>query len=183
MSIYLRNIIRFILLILIQVLLLNKIPLRWWSHPEGFPAYTPFIYPLFLLLLPLSAPVSFLLLSGFVLGFTIDTFMNTGGIHAFACVFMAFVRTQVLTALMPKRLSEYANSAPNFKSMGRTPFLTYAAILLFIHHVVYYLLEIWSLSSLGYTFIKIGVTLVTSMLFVLLYALLFSNSINKAYYD
>ena len=183
MSIYLRNIIRFILLVLIQVLLLNKIPLRWWTNPNGFPPYTPFIYPLFLLLLPLSTPVSFLLIAGFVMGLTMDTFMNTGGIHAFACVLMVFFRTQVLTTLMPKRLSEYANSAPNFKSMGRTPFLTYTAILLFLHHLTYYILEIWNLYSIGYLLLKIGATLVTSMVFVLLYALLFSKSINKAYYD
>src|SRR6218665_3537297 len=112
MSIYLRNVIRFILLVLIQVLLLNKIPLRWWASPGAIPPYTPFIYPLFILLLPLSTPVWFMLLSGFALGITVDTFMDTGGMHAAACVLMAFMRTRVLTTLLPKRLSEYQNTAP-----------------------------------------------------------------------
>src|SRR5688572_13318049 len=109
MSIYLRNIFRFVLLVLIQVLLLNKIPLRWWANPSGFPPYTPFIYPLFILILPLSTPVWFLLIASFAMGITVDSFMDTGGIHAAACVLMAFFRTNVLIALLPKRLSEYPN--------------------------------------------------------------------------
>lgn len=183
MSIYLRNVIRFILLVLIQVLLLNKIPLRWWASPGAIPPYTPFIYPLFILLLPLSTPVWFMLLSGFALGITVDTFMDTGGMHAAACVLMAFMRTRVLTTLLPKRLSEYQNTAPNIKSMGWTPFLTYSAVLLALHHTFYYIIEVWNFQSIGYLIIKILVSLITSMIFVALYSLLFSSSINTAYYD
>ena len=183
MSIYLRNIFRFVLLVLIQVLLLNKIPLRWWANPSGFPPYTPFIYPLFILILPLSTPVWFLLMASFTMGVTIDSFMDTGGIHAAACVLMAFFRTNVLVALLPKRLSEYPNTSPNIKSMGWTPFLTYSAVLLLLHHLVFYIIEIWSFSSIGYLLIKVAATLITSMLFVVLYSLLFSSSINATYYD
>jgi len=183
MSIYLRNVLRFILLVLIQVLLLNKIPLRWWSNPGGIPPYTPYIYPLFILLLPLSAPVPFMLIVSFVMGITIDAFMDTGGIHAAACVLMAFVRTNVLAALLPKRLSEYANMSPNIKSMGWTPFLTYSVILLAIHHILFYIIEIWSFQSIGYLLLKITLSLLTSLLFVTLYSLFFSSSINTAYHD
>jgi len=183
MSIYLRNILRFILLVLIQVLLLNKIPLRWWATPGAIPPYTPYIYPLFILLLPLSTPVGFLLVISFTMGITMDTFMDTGGLHAAACVLMAFLRTNVLTALLPKRISEYQNMSPNIKSMGWTPFLTYAAILLAIHHVAFYLLEIWSLHSIGYLLIKVIISLATSLVFVILYSLFFSSSINTVYYD
>ena len=183
MSIYLRNIIRFILLVLIQVLLLNDIPLQWWSSPGGIPPYTPFIYPLFILLIPLSTHTSFLLLLAFLTGITIDSFMDTGGIHAASCVLMAFVRRRVLATLLPKRLSEYQNIAPNIKSMGWTPFLTYAGVLLAIHHTTYYIIEIWGFQSVGYLLLKIAISLLTSMVFVALYSLLFSSSINTAYYD
>lgn len=183
MSIYLRNVIRFILLVLIQVLLLNKIPLRWWSQPGGIPPYIPFIYPLFILLLPLSTPVWFMLLSSFAMGITIDTFMDTGGIHAAACVFMAFMRSRILSALLPKRLSEYQNMSPNIKSMGWTPFLTYSAVLLMLHHTVFYVIEIWSFQSIPYLLLKIVISLATSMVFIALYSLLFSSSISTVYYD
>ncbi len=180
MSIYLRNILRFLMLVSIQALLLNKISLRWWASPSnGFPPFTPFIYPLFLLLLPLTTPVWFMLTAGFVMGVTMDAFMDTGGIHAAACVLLAYLRTNVLTALMPKRLSEYTNITPSVKSMGWTPFLTYAAVMLLIHHVTYFIIEIWNFQSVGYLLLKILATLITSMLFVALYALLFSSSIAK----
>ncbi|RYZ48890.1 MAG: rod shape-determining protein MreD [Sphingobacteriales bacterium] len=183
MSIYLRNVFRFILLVLIQVLLLNKIPLRWWSTPGGIPPYTPYIYPLFILVLPLSTPVWFLLISSFAMGATIDTFMDTGGIHAAACVLMAFLRTNVLTALLPKRLSEYPNMSPNVKSLGWTPFLTYSAILLAIHHVLFYIIEIWGFQSIGYLLLKIIISLLTSLIFVTIYSLFFSSSLNTVYYE
>lgn len=183
MSIYLRNVLRFILLVLIQVLLLNKIALLWWSHPGSLPAYVPYIYPLFILLLPLSTPVPFLLIASFTMGITVDAFMDTGGMHAAACVLMAFFRTNVLTLLLPKRLSEYQNMSPNTRSMGWTPFMTYAAILLALHHVFFYIIEIWSFHSIGYMLMKILLSLVTSLVFVALYSLFFSSSISKVYYD
>lgn len=182
MSIYLRNIIRFILLLLIQVLLLNHIPLQWWATP-GFPPYTPFIYPLFLLLLPFSTPKWFLLIAGFSIGICMDAFMDTGGMHAAACVLLAFSRPKILALLLPKRLSEYKNTAPNVRSIGWSPFLTYCAVLLLIHNSLFYLIEIWSFSGLGYLFIKILLSLATSMIFVVIYMFLFSKSINTNYYE
>lgn len=183
MSIYLRNALRFIMLILIQVLILNTISLRWWSNPGGIPPYVPFVYPLFILILPLSTPTWFVLVSSFFLGLSIDTFSDTGGMHAAACVLMGFARTSVLSLLLPKRLSEYQNMTPNAQSMGWTPFLTYASILLAIHHVFFFLLEVWSLSSILYLLLKVVLTLVTSIIFTLLYTFLFSKSISTTYYD
>ena len=183
MSIYLRNIVRFLMIILIQVLILNSIPLVWPSNNPGVPPFTPFIYPLFLLLLPISTPIWFLLISGFFLGITMDTFMDTGGIHAMACVVLAFSRTKILATLLPKRLTEYKGAAPNIKTMGWSPFLTYSAILLLIHNIVYYIVEIWSFQSIGYLLLKIVASLIVSMAFVILYALLFSKSINTNYYE
>jgi len=55
MNVYIKNILRFCIIVLLQVLILNKITLRWWSDPGGFPVFIPFIYPLFLLLMPVMA--------------------------------------------------------------------------------------------------------------------------------
>jgi hypothetical protein len=123
MSEYVKNFLRFCLIIAIQVLILNKIPLRWWSQPMGFPLFIPLLYPLFILLLPFSTPVWLLLVLGFITGLTIDSFMNTVGMHACATVLIAYLRTNVLNALMPKHLSEYAGQSPNVKNMGWLPFL------------------------------------------------------------
>lgn len=181
MSIYLRNFFRFLFLIGIQVLLLNKLGLRWWASPEGFPTFVPYIYPLFILLLPISTPVWFMLLSGFSLGLTMDMFMNTPGAHAAACVLMAYSRLAVLKFILPRKLYEFRNQSPSINTMGWAPFLTYCAVLLFVHDFFYLLLEMWTLTSPLRLILKLFATLSTSMLFVILYALLFSKSIDTQY--
>src|SRR5690606_30576224 len=98
MSDYLKNFFRFCIVVLIQVLILNKITLRWWSQPIGFPVFIPYIYPLFILLLPFETPVWLLLILGFTMGITMDMFMNTAGMHACATVLLAYLRTNVLNA-------------------------------------------------------------------------------------
>lgn len=176
MSIYLRNILRFITLIFIQVFLLKDIRLQWWGDSLGLPPYVPFIYPLIILLLPLSTPTWAMLLLSFGTGLTMDVFMDTGGIHTAVCLFIAVVRNSVLTTILPQRLSDYPNLSPGIKNMGWAPFLAYAAILILIHHLLYYLIEIWSMSSFGYLLLKTLISFITSMIFVILYSLLFSQS-------
>lgn len=178
MSIYLRNILRFCLIMALQVLILDNITLRWWSQPQGFPVFIPYIYPLFLLLLPFEAPVWLLLILGFITGITMDSFANTAGIHAFVCVLIAYLRTNVLNALLPKNLSEYTNQSPNVKNMGWMPFLVYSSFLLLIHHSIYFSIELWSFANIGYLLLKILASTATSILFVLAYLLLFTRQVN-----
>lgn len=166
---------KFCIFILIQTQILDKIGLRWWTQPSGFPVFVPFIYPLFILLLPLETPVWLLLLIGFGTGITMDVFNNTAGMHAFACVLMAYLRTNVLNALLPKHLSEYGNQTPGIKNMGWMPFLTYSSFLIFIHHCVFFIIEMWNLDNVGYLALKILASVVTSMLLIVCYLLLFTQ--------
>lgn len=178
MSIYLRNFFRFAMLLLLQVLILNKIPLNWWAPP-----FIAFVYPLFLLLLPISTPVSYLLVFGFLTGITMDAFMNTGGIHAFACVFMAFSRQKVLAFFLPQRIEEYKNITPSPRTMSWSSFLAYAAILMLLHNLVYTIIEVWSFGSFFYTLTKTGISFLISMLFIIIYLLIFTKSINTKAFD
>ncbi len=175
MSDYLKNFLRFCLIIAIQVLILNKIPLRWWSQPLGFPLFIPMIYPLFILLLPFCTPVWLLLILGFIAGITVDSFMNTVGMHAMATVLIAYLRTNVLNALLQKNQEEYAGQSPGVKNMGWFPFLTYSFFLILLHHTVYFTIELWSLTNIGYLLLKILASTVTTMLFVITYLLLFTK--------
>ena len=174
MNVYIKNILRFCVIILLQVLILNKITLRWWSEP-GFPIFIPYVYPLFLLLLPFETPVWALLIMGFILGTTIDAFMNTAGMHACATVLIAYLRTNVLSALLPRNLSEYAGQSPSLRSMGWMPFLVYSAFLIVLHHFVFFSVELWSVSNFGVLLLKIFASSATSMLFIIVYLLLFTR--------
>lgn len=158
-------------MVLIQVLILNEITVK----PPGFPAFTPYLYPLFILLLPFETPVWLQMISGLLLGLTVDSFLNTGGMHAFATVLIAYLRTNIFHALLSKPLEEFPNQSPGVKNMGWAPFLLYSAILIFIHHAVFFTLEIWSLNNVGYLLLKILCSGLTTMLFILIYLLLFTR--------
>jgi hypothetical protein len=175
MSDYLKNFLRFCFIIMLQVLVLNKVTLRWWSQPAGFPIFIPYVYPLFILLLPLETPVWLLIILGFFTGLTVDSFQNTAGMHAFATVLIAYLRTNVLTALLPKKLSEYPNQSPSVKNMGWMPFLVYSGFLILLHHASFFIIELWSTGNIGYMLIKIFASAVTSLLFVIAYLLLFTR--------
>jgi hypothetical protein len=175
MNVYLKNILRFCIIILLQVLILNKITLRWWSEPSGFPVFIPYVYPLFILLLPFETPVWGLLFIGFILGLTVDTFMNTAGMHACATVLMAYLRTNVLSALLPRNVSEYAGQQPNIKTMGWMPFLVYSSFLIIVHHLLFFTVELWNIGNIGFLLLKVLASMLTSMLFVIVYLLLFTR--------
>ena len=175
MSVYLKNFLRFCFIVILQVLILNKVTLRWWLEPSGFPIFIPYVYPLFILLLPFETPVWLLLMLGLALGITVDTFMNTAGIHAAATIFIAYLRTNVLNALLPKNLSEYPNQSPSIKNMGWMPFLVYSAFLIVLHHIIFFTLELWNFSNIGYLLLKIVASAATSMIFIIVYLLLFTR--------
>ena len=178
MSIYLRNFLRFCFIVLIQVLILNKITLRWWSQPAGFPVFIPYLYPLFILLLPFETPVWGLMVLGFIAGLTIDSYMNSAGMHACATIFIAYLRTNVLNALLPKNLSEYASQSPSVKNMGWVPFLVYSSFLVVLHHAVFFSVELWSVSNIAYLLLKILASSVTTVLFIVAYLLLFTRQVS-----
>lgn len=78
------NIFRFILLLAVQVLIFNNM---------GFLGYiSPFPYILFIILYPVNGNKFGLLLSSFLLGLTMDMFCNSGGVHATACLVLAYFR-------------------------------------------------------------------------------------------
>jgi rod shape-determining protein MreD len=167
---------RFLLLILFQVLILNNIALQWWAQPIGFPIFTPYIYPLFVLLLPFQTPQWLVLCVGFVLGISIDFFMNTPGMHAAALILMSQFRMGMLKAFLPNKLKEYENMAPSVKSMGWTVFIAFSILQILIHHSALFILEIWSIQNFGYLLLKILASTITSILLIIVYQLLFPAS-------
>ena len=175
MTTLIKNIIRFCVILLIQVLILNKVTLQWWAQPAGFPVFIPYLYPLFILLLPFETPVALLLVAGFLCGLSVDAFMNTAGIHAFATVLIAYFRINVLNALLPKNLSEYAGQTPSVKNMGWLPFIVYVSFLIVLHHAPFFTIELWSLSNIGYLLLKIFASAFTSVLLIIAYVLLFTR--------
>lgn len=165
MSILLRNIIRFAFLLLIQVFVLNKILIHQ--------LVSPYLYMLFILALPFNLPRPVVMLLGFLMGISLDMFSNTMGIHAAACVFIAYLRPFVINVLSPQGGFETTQKTPSMTSMGVSQFLIYAAVLVFLHHVVFFTLEVFGFGNLLYLMLKILLSTAASLILIVLYELLF----------
>jgi rod shape-determining protein MreD len=86
------NSLRFVLLVLLQVLLLNNINFLGYVNP--------YFYILFLVLYPFNTPQSLFMFLAFLLGLSIDAFEDSGGIHAAASLFIAYVRPVFLEVFL-----------------------------------------------------------------------------------
>ncbi|HAP01276.1 MAG TPA: rod shape-determining protein MreD [Bacteroidetes bacterium] len=160
------QLLRFALLVLMQVLVLNHLRLSF--------IFNPYIYPLFLLLLPLQMRPWMLLLIGFFCGLTIDMFSNTMGMHAAACVLLCYMRPSVLKIIQPASGYEGTDS-PTLGHMGVRWFVTYSAILLVIHHLAFFFLETLEFGQIGFMFFKILLSTSLSLLLIVLVELLFTR--------
>jgi len=129
---------------------------------------SPFIYPLFLFLLPIKISHARLIFISFLLGFTVDVFSNSGGIHAAACVLIAFLRPILLNNLMPGgKLEEQAR--PDIEKLGFVSFVIYTGTLLLIHHYAINTLDLFSLRDFWYTFGKSLLSAIFTLVLVLLH--------------
>lgn len=160
-----RNIIRFLLLITVQVLLLNNMNLSGYLNPT--------IYILFILLLPADVNKSLLLVLAFATGYTIDMFANTPGLNAAATVLMAFVMPSVRN-LFFKNVDFSPGEEPNLKKVGLSSFFRYTLVLVFIHHFTLFFLESFSFSLFFFILARIALGTLLSTLIILIIMLLFS---------
>jgi rod shape-determining protein MreD len=97
---------------MVQVYVLNKIP-----HLHQF--ITPYIYFLYLLWLPFNISRIGLLITGFITGMALDFFAMTPGLHAAACVLVAY--GPFVINILTKRSSEFNYREPSPKAMGERP--------------------------------------------------------------
>jgi rod shape-determining protein MreD len=141
----LTQLLRFVFLIGIQVVLLNHI--QW----NGY--INPYVYVLFILLLPVDIPNWMLLVIALITGLTIDMFGSSGGMHAAATVFMAFARPGVLRLIAPRDgYDSEMDLIPQV--MGFTWFITYISMMVLLHHLVCFYIEVFRFSEFFITFFK-----------------------------
>lgn len=124
---------RFILFLFLQVLIFSKLNL--------FGYLNPYPYILFILLFPINVNRNILLISSFFLGLTLDIFLNTGGFHAGASVFLAWMRENYLKFSFG--LNYQYQSAKFFEKINSELF-SYLFLGIATHHLCMYILEIFS---------------------------------------
>lgn len=150
---------RAMLLVAIQVYLLNKVP-----HLHR--VILPSLYFVFVLWLPFSMSRTALLISGFLLGLSVDAYSSSPGLHAAACVLIAYLRPYLISLLMPRDTQEFQYPEPSARAMQWAPYVVYILLLSFVHHFYLTFLQ-WL--SVGSFWVFVGRTLAgTAISFLLI---------------
>jgi rod shape-determining protein MreD len=136
-SALLENSARFILLVAAQVLIFNRIDL--------FGYINPFPYILFIILYPVNGNKSGLLLASFFLGILMDMFCNSGGVHAAACIVLAYFRPSIFKFSFGLSYEYQTVKLNDILTPERFSFILIAVV---IHHSVLFILEVFKISLL-----------------------------------
>lgn len=166
MSPLVKNIIRFVVFILVQVFILFQIkPLHQFI--------VPYIYFLYILWLPFNIPRIALTFTGFLFGLTLDYFTKTPGLHAAPCTLIAYLRPFLVNILIRHEGAEQSYRSPSITSMGLTPYATYVLILTLVHHAYLVFLEWLQFGSFWYFIAKVFATTGISLVLIMLAEILF----------
>jgi len=162
-------ILSFFLLVLLQILVFNNIQFSGYVNP--------YVYILFIFMLPFETPGYLLLILAFILGLIIDLFSNTPGMHSFATVLMAFVRPSLLRAIAPR--DDYQpGTTPSLHDYGFIWYFKYTVTLTLIHHTTLFFIEVYDLSYILSTIWRIMASSIFTLIFVFI-AQLFVFKKNK----
>lgn len=168
-------VVNFVVIMLVQIVLLNDVMIKSSLTLWHVPVFIPIIYPLIILLLPVNIPNTLLLFIGFICGLTMDMFSNTPGMHASACLLIAFMRPYVLNLFLQQQLKELGGTVPSLYKLGFNSFLMYCFIMIFTHHFYFYTLQFWSFKSILVILYKTLLSGVLSIILIVLSQVLFAK--------
>ncbi|WP_028295566.1 hypothetical protein [Olivibacter sitiensis] len=163
-SIFILNIIRFFLLLAVQVFLFKNV--GYYNVATAFP------YILFLLLLPLNIPNWLLYTISLATGIVVDMFYDTFGVHAAACCTLAFVRIIVMKLTVDYEAHETL-ATPGIGEMNFRWFFFYSSVLVLTHHLTLFMVEAFTFSNLHYTLISAFLSSIFTEVVILLFSLIF----------
>jgi rod shape-determining protein MreD len=178
MNVLIQNIIRFGLLLGIQIFLLRNVELDNATLFFGVSLFKPFLYLLFILMLPINLGKTPTMLIAFVTGLVMDKFSLSSpmGLHTSACVLIGFIRPFVIQLFFQQQLKESNKFlTPSLSKMGLKNFMLYIIITLSVFMVYFYIIDFWSLrgSDIIKMLLKIISCLFTTILLVVLSQVLF----------
>ncbi|HSO87257.1 MAG TPA: rod shape-determining protein MreD [Draconibacterium sp.] len=148
----------FISLVLIQVLIFNQVQF------SGF--FNPYVYVLFIILLPLSAPRYAVLILAFLLGLTIDIFSNSLGVHSAATVFVAYARPLVIRLISNRE--DDKSDYPGLNQNKPGWFINYVVIMVLLHHTLLFYLEVYTFANFFNTLYRVILSSLFSIVVIVL---------------
>ena len=162
----LNHLLRFLSLLLLQVFVLNNVVITGM--------FNPYVYIYFILVLPMQMPRAWLLIVSFMAGLTLDFFAHSLGIHAFVCTLIGFVRPYWIALVEPPG-GYNPEDRPTLGSMGFRWFLSYALPLIFVFHLVLFLIETLSVNQVLFVLLKAAVSALVASVIIVLFEFFFSK--------
>ena len=151
--------IRFVVVMLIQVLLFNQIQFFGVCHP--------FIFILFLMMMPITLPSWLDMLIGALVGLLMDIACNSLGVHIASCVLLTYMRRPLIHNLVLEY--ERLNGEISCRTIGTIAFYKYAILLILTYHLVVFLLSAWGFSHIGWILLQTCVSSIVSIALILGY--------------
>jgi len=128
---------RFIALLLVQVVVCNNINFQGYINP--------YIYIVFIFLFPIRDSRIVLLLISFLLGMLVDMFSDSGGVHAAAAVTLAYARPLLLKMSFGML---YEHQSVKFSNTDIGSLITYVGLGTLLHHFILFSLEVFNISNI-----------------------------------
>ncbi len=155
----------FVALVLLQSCLFDNLTVSVFLNP--------LVYVVFLALLPMETLPAVVLLWGLGLGVVTDWTMGAAGENTISTVFAAFLRPALLNLTFGKE-NVHDGGIPSARRMGKGNFLRYLALLIVIHHAVFFLFESLSARHLLYVAAQLAASSAVTLLFSWIIARLFT---------
>lgn len=163
-NIYVKHFLRFIFLVFFQVFILNNIEVSGYINP--------YLYILFVILLPIDTDRWLLLISAFLLGLSVDIFSDTAGMHAAAATLAAFARPAIINLATQKQEVD-TGTEPSVKEFGFRNFFTYSFLVTSIHHISLFYIEVLRFSEFFSTLYRAVLSVIFTMILILITNYLF----------
>ncbi len=148
----LKIIIRYTCFIALQVLILNQFDFGIYIFPCVY---------LTLFFLPIKISRTMLIWICFLMGYIIDLFEDTGGIHAFCCVLSG--------AAQNYRIHRQLKISTNFSNVKYRNDTITCLIPIFIHYFLLFYLDSLQIKDVVYILQKVILNTVITFIFILLY--------------
>jgi len=153
---------RYILVMVLQVLLFDQLQLWGACHP--------YIYLLCLLMMPITLPPIADMLIGGIIGLIMDMFCNSLGVHTASCILIMFLRPYLLGVILNDK--DRLNEQVSLRSIGMEAFIKYVVILVLIHHLTVFSLAAWSWYHIGFVLLETAVSSAITIFVIIGYNIL-----------
>tara|TARA_Y100001001_G_C7925517_1_gene280253 strand:+ start:362 stop:868 length:507 start_codon:yes stop_codon:yes gene_type:complete len=157
------NSLRFVLLILAQVLIFNAM--------NFMDSINPLVYVIFFYWYPIKGNRTLFMLISFLLGLIIDIFSDTMALNAIASLTVAYARPVIMRFCF---VVNYEFQNFSFKNTTKVQRITFMALLILIHQLVFFSLEILSFAHILLILKKVFATGLVTLVLCTLFSSLFS---------